>query len=116
MKVWVDKDGKRWSSLWRCSAICPVFVIPLPRPTVTPCSNPAVTLHETFFQFAVRARDNRDPERSADTTVVVKVNRNNENPKFQGQPYKTIVSENTRVGGSVIQVIARDRDIQVGHI
>lgn len=62
------------------------------------------------------ARDNRQPERTAEATILIRVNRNNHLPEFQGQPYRTILSENTKVDGSVIQVIARDRDIQVGGI
>ena len=67
------------------------------------------------FQFVIRARDNRDPERSANAPIQVKINRNNRNPDFQGQPYRAIITENTAAGGSVLTVVARDRDIQVGH-
>ncbi len=64
----------------------------------------------------MRARDNRQPERDANATVLVKVNRNNALPEFQGQPYRTILSENKQIDGSVFTVRARDRDIQVCFI
>ncbi len=66
-----------------------------------------------FVQFTVQARDNRSPERTAESTIIVKVNRNKYLPEFQGQPYRAIMSENDKVGGSVFTVRARDRDIQV---
>ena len=65
------------------------------------------------FQFTVQAIDNRAPMRIAEAIVIVKVNRNNYLPEFQGMPYKTILSENSNIGFSVFTVRARDRDIQV---
>ena len=64
----------------------------------------------------MRARDNREPVRETNATVLIKVNRNNALPEFQGRPYKTILSENQRIDGSVFTVRARDRDIQVHSI
>ena len=63
------------------------------------------------------ARDNRSPERTAEATITVNVNRNNYLPEFQGQPYFNILSENSPPGTSVFMARARDRDIQVqtGH-
>ena len=66
-----------------------------------------------YFQFLVRVRDNRQPEREANATILIKVNRNNALPEFQGEPYLTILSENKNIDGSVFTVRARDRDIQV---
>ena len=61
----------------------------------------------------MQAIDKRAPMRIAEAIVIVKVNRNNFLPEFQGQPYKTILSENANIGFSVFTVRARDRDIQV---
>lgn len=66
-----------------------------------------------FFQFIVRASDNRIPQRSSNSTVTVTVIRDSYLPEFQGLPYNVDVSENNYVGQSVFTVIARDRDIQV---
>ena len=66
-----------------------------------------------FLQFTVQAIDNRSPMRMAEAIVIVKVNRNNFLPEFQGQPYRTILSENSNIGFSIFTVRARDRDIQV---
>ena len=65
------------------------------------------------LQFTVRARDNHAPERTTEVTVLVKVNRNNYLPSFQGQPYNTALSENKGTGNSVLTVVARDQDVQV---
>ena len=61
----------------------------------------------------MRVTDNRDPERHADAAVQVRVNRNRENPEFQGQPYVTDLSENQPIGATVFAPVARDKDIQV---
>ena len=45
--------------------------------------------------------------------MLVKVNRNNYLPAFQGQPYNTALSENKGTGNSVLTVVARDQDVQV---
>ena len=63
--------------------------------------------------MTVRAKDNRSPERYSDSAINVGVTRNDHLPAYQGQPYDTDLSENTKVGGSVFTVIARDQDLQV---
>lgn len=61
-------------------------------------------------------RDNRSPEREDFTSIVIKVGRNDYLPEFQGQPYRTDVSENLEVDGSVFTVLARDRDPNVSTL
>ena len=70
----------------------------------------------SLFQFNVRANDNRNPERDANSSILVRVNRNNFLPEFQGKPYEIDVTENNEVGDSVFTIVARDRDIQVGVV
>ena len=61
----------------------------------------------------MRARDNHGPEKTTDVTVLIKVNRNNHLPIFQGQPYDVTLSENKGVGQLVYHTVARDKDKQV---
>ena len=61
----------------------------------------------------MRCRDNRNPERTDDAEVEIKVNRNLYMPEFQGTPYKALISETAKIDSSVIELIARDRDRQV---
>jgi protocadherin Fat 4 len=64
------------------------------------------------YRFPVQARDNRSPERTVESIILIKVNRNKHLPDFQGQPYRMVLSENAKVSESVMTVRARDNDIQ----
>ena len=68
-----------------------------------------------FYQFDIVAVDNGVPEKSSTAEVVIKVQRDEEDPEYADTPYTvTAVPENKDVGEKVFQVKARDEDLRVG--
>ena len=66
-------------------------------------------------QLEVQATDGREPERTADATVVVVIIRDESKPAFINTPYdEATVSENAAEGTVFYsKVSAQDRDLQV---
>ncbi|KAL3878042.1 hypothetical protein ACJMK2_035678, partial [Sinanodonta woodiana] len=62
--------------------------------------------------FNVNARDQSNPEKSAQATVIVDVTRDQFPPVFQNLPYITSTVESTVVATSIFQVTARDPDLR----
>ena len=67
--------------------------------------------HKSEYSLTVRVTDNGSPKLSATAVVVIGVRDINDNPPiFTSRYYQVAVSEDTRIGDEVIQVIAEDED------
>ncbi|KAK3089813.1 hypothetical protein FSP39_006721 [Pinctada imbricata] len=64
------------------------------------------------FQFVVQVSDQSNPERTADSNVIINVLRDEEPPFFFNTPYQTSVLETTVVSSSVYAVTASDPDLR----
>ena len=59
------------------------------------------------------ATDGGEPERSATAAIYIRVKRDVKEPRFEGAPYKTSVSETAQVDASVFKLRGRDDDKMV---
>ena len=66
-----------------------------------------------WFQFRVKASDQRQEERTSETQITVVISRDHQPPRFEGAPYNVQVSENRAVNQTVTRVTAIDPDLQV---
>ena len=68
-----------------------------------------------FFQLTIQARDMGTPPKSSqeNARVTVRVARNLNSPKFEGQPFTAKLTRDAQVGTPVKDVLARDDDQNV---
>ncbi|GFN78435.1 protocadherin fat 4, partial [Plakobranchus ocellatus] len=66
----------------------------------------------TSFTLQIRASDQRIPERTDQTSVVVRVSRNQFAPTFFNLPYRTTVQETRQLGSTVFAVECGDQDLK----
>ena len=63
--------------------------------------------------MTVTVRDRASPQKSAQATVTINVNRDASPPRFRAVPYSVSVSENRPVFSSIFKVTAEDLDLRV---
>ncbi|RUS85645.1 hypothetical protein EGW08_006591, partial [Elysia chlorotica] len=68
----------------------------------------------TSFTLQIRASDQRIPERTDQTSVIIRVSRNQFAPTFFNGPYRTTVQESRQVGSTVFAAECGDQDLKVG--
>ncbi|XP_035826838.1 protocadherin Fat 4-like [Aplysia californica] len=66
----------------------------------------------TSFTLAIRASDQRVPERVDETTVIIRVARNQFAPVFFNTPYATTVQESRARGSTVFALECSDQDLR----
>ncbi|XP_078316513.1 protocadherin Fat 4-like isoform X2 [Crassostrea virginica] len=67
---------------------------------------------DTQYRFQVEASDQRTPERTANATVVVNVNKDQFSPQFIRTPYRSQTTENTPNGAIIFSTEAVDQDLR----
>ena len=65
------------------------------------------------LQLQILASDQRIPERTDQTSVVIRVSRNQFAPNFFNVPYRTTVQETRQVGSTVFAAECGDQDLKV---
>ena len=63
--------------------------------------------------MTVTVRDRASPQKSAQATLTVNVNRDDSPPVFRNTPYSVAISENRDVLSSIFRVTADDADLRV---
>ena len=63
--------------------------------------------------MTVTVRDRASPQKSAQATVTINVNRDASPPRFRATPYSVSISENRPVFSSIFRVTAEDLDLRV---